>query len=112
MVDTEFSYSGTSGCTKGAGVMRVYGVVGRVRGHLPLGDGLLGRDVNEGLRDEAALVGLYQRIAGDHGGGVFHLHVHVHPAPRMIIKFFSSRDKRVRRQSCPELRSTLKALSF
>lgn len=44
-----------------------------------LGDGRLRGDVDEGLGDEPALVGLDQRVAGDDGGGVTDLHQHVHP---------------------------------
>lgn len=53
---------------------------GAAGARLPLGNWVLGSNVYEGLGDEAALVGLYQGVAGDDGGGVLHLHVHIHPA--------------------------------
>lgn len=51
----------------------------RVTTHLPVGDGRLRCDVDQGLRDEAALVGLDKRIARDDRRRLLHLHVHVHP---------------------------------
>lgn len=47
---------------------------------LVLRHGRLRRDVDERLGNQARLVGLYERVAGDDSGGILHLHEHVHLA--------------------------------